>query len=274
MNVPNLQEILTNIVVGLINELVNFVPRLISTIVILTIGFLIARLVRTLVRTILAKVGIDRIGDKPNEIDVIRNLNTPIRISGLIGQVLYFFIVLVFATAAAELLGVAALTDLVKGITTLIPKLIVAAVVLIAGLFVAEGLKKLIISLCLSFNISAGRMLGSIAFSFFLTITIINALSQAGLNTQLLESSFNLIIGGVIIAFAVGYGIASRDVLANILSSFYAKNKFKIGQYIRVEETEGRIIAIDSTSLTLQTGESSTLIPLQTVQQKKVEIFA
>ncbi len=229
---------------------------------------------RTLVRTILAKVGIDRIGDKLNEIDVIRNLNTPIRISGLIGQVLYFFIVLVFATAAAELLGVAALTDLVKGITTLIPKLIVAAVVLIAGLFVAEGLKKLIISLCLSFNISAGRMLGSIAFSFFLTITIINALSQAGLNTQLLESSFNLIIGGVIIAFAVGYGIASRDVLANILSSFYAKNKFKIGQYIRVEETEGRIIAIDSTSLTLQTGESSTLIPLQTVQQKKVEIFA
>jgi hypothetical protein len=273
MNVPNLQEILTNIIVGLINQIVNFVPRFISTVVILLIGVLIARLVRLVVRTVLAKVGIDRVGDKLNEIDVVKNLNTPIKISALVGQVLYFFIVLLFATAAAELLGVPALTNLVTGIVTLIPKLIVAAVVLIAGLFVSEGLKKLVISLCLSFNISAGRMLGSIVFAFFLTITIINALSQAGLNTQLLEASFNLIIGGVILAFAVGYGIASRDVLANILSSFYAKNKFRIGQYVRIEETEGRITAIDSTSLTLQTGESSTLIPLQTVQQKKVEIF-
>ncbi len=273
MNVPNLQDILINIVVGLINQMVNFVPRLISTIVILSIGVLIARIVKTIVQTLLSKVGIDRIGEKLNEIDVIKNMNTTIKVSALIGQVIYFFIILVFATAATELLGVAALTDLVKGITTLIPKLIVAAVVLVAGLFVSEGLKKLIISLCLSFNISAGRMLGSIAFSFFLTITIINALSQAGLNTQLLESSFSLIVGGVILAFAVGYGIASRDVLANILSSFYAKNKFQIGQYVRVDGTEGRITAIDSTSLTLQTGESSTVIPLQTVQQKNVEIF-
>jgi Conserved TM helix/Mechanosensitive ion channel len=273
MNVPDLREILTNILVGLINQLVNFVPRFVSTIVILLVGWVVAKVVRTVVTTVLAKVGIDRIGDRLNDIDIIRNLNSPIRLSAFIGQVLSFFITLVFATAAAELLGVPALTDLVKGITTLIPKLVVAAIVLVAGLFVAEGLKKLIISLCLSFNISAGRMLGSIVFSLFLTITIINALSQAGLNTQLLESSFNLIIGGVILAFAVGYGVASRDVLANILSSFYAKNRFAVGQYIRIGETEGRITGIDSTALTLQTGESSTIIPLQALQHKNVEIF-
>ncbi|RZK34925.1 MAG: hypothetical protein EOO61_12775, partial [Hymenobacter sp.] len=154
-SIPNLQEILTNIVLGLVNQLVNFIPRLISAIVILVLGILIARLIRKVVQTILRKVGIDTIGEKLNDIDLVKNLNTEIRLSTVIAQVLYFFIVLIFATAAAEMLGVAALTDLVLGITNLIPKLIVAGVMIIVGLFISDSLKKLVISICQSFNISA-----------------------------------------------------------------------------------------------------------------------
>lgn len=272
-NVPDLQEILINIVTGLINQLVNFIPRLISAIVILVLGLLIAKLVRRVVQTVLGKIGIDRIGEKLNEIDLVKKMNTEIKISALLATVLYFFILLIFATAAAEMLGVAALTDLVVGVTNLIPKLIIAALMLVVGLFISEGLKQFVISICNSFNISAGRMLGTIVFFFFLIITLINALGQAGINTELLESSFNLIIGGVIFAFAVGYGIASRDVMANILSSFYSKNKYKEGQTIQIDEVKGQILKIDTTSLTLQTGETTTIFPLQTLQTKKVEVF-
>ncbi len=272
-NVPNLQEILTNIIVGLINQLINFVPRLISAIVILVLGLLIAKLVRKVVQTVLGKVGIDKIGEQLNEIDLVKRLNTEIKVSAIVAQVLYFFIVLIFATAAAEMLGVAALTDLVLGVTNLIPKLIVAGLMLVVGLFISEGLKKFVIGLCNSFNISAGRMLGTLIFFFFFIITLINALGQAGLNTELLESSFNLIIGGIIVAFALGYGLASRDVMANIVSSFYSKNKFKEGQTIRIGDVKGEIIKIDSTSLTLRTGETTTIFPLQTLQTRQVEVF-
>lgn len=272
-NVPNLQEILTNIVVGLINQLINFVPRLISALVILILGLLIAKLIRKVVQTVLGKIGIDKIGEQLNEIDLVKRLNTEIKVSTIVAQVLYFFVALIFATAAAEMLGVAALTDLVVGVTNLIPKLIVAGFMLVVGLFISEGLKKFVIGLCNSFNISAGRMLGTLIFFFFFIITLINALGQAGLNTELLESSFNLIIGGIIVAFALGYGLASRDVMANIVSSFYSKNKFKEGQTIRIDDVKGEIIKIDSTSLTLRTGETTTIFPLQTLQTRRVEVF-
>ena len=200
-------------------------------------------------------------------------MNTDIKISAILAQVFFLFIVLVFGTAVAEMLCVAALTDLMLDITNLIPKLIVAGIMLIVGLFVSEGLKQFVISLCNSFNISAGRMRGTLVFFFFLIILLINALRQAGLNTELLESSFNLIIGGIIFAFAVGYRIASRDVMANILSSFYSKNRYKEGQTIQIDEVKGQILEIDSTSLTLQTGETTTVFPLQVLQTKKVEVF-
>jgi small-conductance mechanosensitive channel len=88
-----------------------------------------------------------------------------------------------------------------------------------------------------------------------------------------LESSFNLLIGGIILAFAVGYGFASKDILANILSSFYNKNRYEEGQIIQIDEVKGQIVSLDSTSITLQTGDTKTVFPLQTLQSKKVEIF-
>jgi len=148
-----------------------------------------------------------------------------------------------------------------------------AAIMLQVGVLVADALKKAVVSICQTFKVASGKLLGMIVFYFFLIIIIISALGQAGINTELLESSFNLLIGGIIFAFAVGYGIASRDVMANILSSFYSKDRFKEGQTVQIDDVKGTILSIDNTSLTLRTGDTTTIFPLQTLQSRKIEVF-
>ncbi|MBO0937764.1 mechanosensitive ion channel [Fibrella sp. HMF5335] len=270
---PNITQILINTFQTLIAQFISFVPKLIGAVVVLGIGVLVAKLVSALVGRVLKQAGFDRIGDKLNEIDVIRQLQTEIKLSEIVSKVLYYFILLVFITAATETLGVAAITGMVTALVNFIPKLIAAAIMLQVGVLIADVLKKGVISLCASFNIASGRLLGTVVFVFILLITIISALGQAGINTELLESSFNLLIGGVIFAFAVGYGLASRDVMANLLSSFYTKNKFKEGQRIRVEGITGQIISVDGTTLTLKTGDSTTTVPMQLLQTKTVEFL-
>lgn len=270
---PNITQILINTFQTLIAQFVNFVPKFIGAVVVLGIGVLVAKILSSLIQRTLKAASFDRFGDKLNEIDIIRQLQTEIKLSEIIAKVLYYFILLVFITAATETLGVAAITGMVTSLVNFIPKLIAAAIMLQVGVLVADVLKRGVVSLCNSFRISSGRILGTVVFFFILIITIISALGQAGINTELLESSFNLLIGAVFLAFAVGYGLASRDVMANILSSFYTKNKFKEGQTIRLEGITGQIIQVDSTSLTLQTGESTTTIPMQLLQTKTVEFL-
>lgn len=272
-SLPNLTEILINTFRTLINQFVDFVPRLIGATVVLIIGVLVARMAALVVKNLLGRVGFDKIGDKLNEIDFIKQLQTEIKLSEIVAKVLYYFILLVFITAATETLGVKAISDMVLALVNFIPKVIAAAIMLQVGVLVADALKKAVVSLCQTFKIASGKLLGMIVFFFFLIITIISALGQAGINTELLESSFNLLIGGIIFAFAVGYGIASRDVMANILASFYSKNRFQEGQTIQIDDVKGQIIKIDSTSLTLQTGETTSIFPLQALQSKKIEVF-
>jgi hypothetical protein len=102
---------------------------------------------------------------------------------------------------------------------------------------------------------------------------VIQSVAQVGINTSLLESSFNLLVGGIILAFAIGYGFASKEILLNIISSFYSKDRYKEGQTIEIDGIKGEIIAMDNTTITLKTGDSKTIFPLQVMQSKTVIVF-
>jgi Conserved TM helix/Mechanosensitive ion channel len=270
---PSLTDILIATLTKLINQFVEFVPRFIFAACILLIGYLVAKGLAIIIKKVLERVGFDKIGDKLNEISIVKQLQTEIKLSEVVAKVLYYFIMLGFITDATKTLGVGAITGLVEKLVNFVPQLIVAAIMLQIGVLVSEAIKNAVVSICKSFNVPSAKLIGNIAFSFFLVITIISSLSQAGINTELLESSFNLILGGIILAFGVGYGFASRDLLANILSSFYTKNRYQEGQTIKIDGVKGVVMKMDNTSLTLKTDDSTVVVPLQSLQSKNVEIF-
>ncbi|GAB2782966.1 mechanosensitive ion channel [Rhabdobacter roseus] len=270
--IPNLSEILINTFNTLINQFVDFVPRLIGCGVIILVGYLVAKSVSLVVRNLLGRIGFDRVGEKLNEIGIIKQLKAEIRLSLIIAKVLYYFILLVFLTAATETLGVDAITSMVLSLVNFIPKLIAAAIMLQVGIMLADAIKSAVTTLCKSFNVPSATLIGNLVFVFFLVITFISSLGQIGINTQLLESSFNLILGGIVVAFALGYGLSSRDVLANMIASFYTRNKYQEGQVVQIDEVRGTIVEVDSTSITVQHETTRTVIPLQQFQNKKVEI--
>jgi hypothetical protein len=269
---PNIQDILIDTFRKLLEQLTSFISGFIPAIIVLVIGIFVAKLIRKAMQTALSKANVDKLGDKLNEIDVIKKMGE-IKLSQLIPSILYYYILLMFIQISTALLGMKALTDMVASVMILIPKLIVASIMIFAGIMIAEALKNAVVNICKSLKIDSGKLLGSVVFSFFLIIVLIAALKQAGIETSLLESSFNLIIGGIIFSFAVGYGMASRDVLSNILSSFYSKNKFREGQTVAIDGVKGEIISMDITSITLRTGDSETIFPLSVLQNKSVETF-
>ncbi|PWJ60135.1 mechanosensitive ion channel-like protein [Dyadobacter jejuensis] len=272
-NFPNITEILLNTFNTLISQFVEFVPRVIGCIVILLIGYLVARGVRIVISQLLSRVGLDRVGDKLNEIDIIKKLKTEVKLSDIVATILYYYILLIFLTFAADTLGVDTITNMVLSLVGFIPKLIAGAIMLQVGIMLSDALKTGVVSICKSFNISAAKLIGNIVFVFFLVITFITALGQIGIETALLESSFTIIFGGAIAAFGLGYGIASRDVLANIISSFYSRKNYQVGQVIKIGTVKGVISKIDTTSVTVVNETATTIIPLQMFQNTQVEVY-
>ena len=269
----NISGIFKNIFATLVAQFQDFVPRVLWCLVILIAGYFIAKAVKIVIKQILSKIGFDRIGERLNEIGIIKQLKTEVSLSDIVAKVFYYYLLLIFLTLAAEKLGVDTITNMVMSLVNFIPKLIAGAIMLQIGIMLSDAIKTAVIALCKSFNISSAKLIGNIAFIFFLIITFITALGQIGIETALLESSFILIIGGVVGAFAIGYGIASKDVLANIISSFYSRKNYHEGQTIKIDDVKGIITKIDNTTVTIVNDNITTIIPLQLFQTKQVEIF-
>jgi Conserved TM helix len=271
---PNLKDILIETFTNLIKQFSNFTSNLISALVILLIGWLVAKTVAIIIKKVLAKVGIDKIGDKIKEIDAISKFNLDFKLSEILAKIVYVFVMLFLAISAADKLGVPAISNMFIMLVEFIPKVMVATVMILLGLIISDLAKGFVITLCKSFNIASGKLIGMAVFVFILFIVVILALGQAGINTALLESSFNIIIAGLVLAFSIGYGFASKEILLNIISSFYSKDKFKEGQDVEISGVRGIITRLDNTSVTLDTNGSLTVFPLKVMQTEKIVIFS
>lgn len=258
----------------MLNKVSQGVPNFITALFIVIVGIIIAKIVARIVRKLLEKVKIDQVGQKLNEIDFVEKSNIEIKLSAILSKVIYYFIVLFALVAGTDVLNMPAISNMVVNFMEFIPNLIVALVLIIVGLLGADILRKMVKTTCDSLGIPTAKMISSAIFYFVFITVLVMALSQAGIQTEFLSQNISIIIGGAVLAFSVGYGLASKDTAANILASSYAKDKLSIGDVVSIDGSKGTIIAMDRSTVTLKSDDKKVILPLQTLVKNKLEIFS
>jgi hypothetical protein len=258
----------------MLGNLINALPKVAAALVVFILGYIVAKIIARMIRSFLERIKIDKYGDKLNEIDIVNKAKLEIKISQLISKIMYYILMLFVLVIATDVLGMAAVSELVMDIFNFLPNLLVAIIVLIVGLLLSEAIRSLVYTACNSLGIPSAKIISSFLFYFLFINVVISALSQAKINTEFLAQNLSLIIGGGVLAFAIGYGFASKDTIANFLGSFYVKEKFDLGDMISIEGDTGEVIAMDKNSLTLQMDEKQVIFPLNKLTKSKVEIHS
>ncbi len=257
--------------------LLNFaavIDNIVGALVVVLIGWLVASLVARVTKRLLIGIGIDRLAERLNEIDIIHKSKLRLVPSVLLSKILYYLLFFVFVIAATDVLGMEAVTLLMGNLLNYIPKLLSALVVFVVGVLVADFLKKIVLTTCQSLGIPAASVIANVVFYFLFLNVVMITLSQAGIDTNFIQDNISIILAGVVLAFAIGYGLASRTIVANFLSSFYNKEKLRIGDVIGIEGVKGSVIAIDNNAFTLQTEDRQVIVPLSKLSSEKIEVFA
>lgn len=254
-------------------NLTSILPNIVGAILVFLIGWLVAKTIARVIKKVLSKVGIDKLAERLNEIEIVYKSNVKIVPSILLSKIVYYMLMLIVIMAATDVLKMEAVSKLVNDIINYIPSLLTAMMVLAIGILVADTVKNAVQTACTSLAIPAGKVISSVVFYFLFINVLMMALSQAQLETGFIESNISIILAGVVGAFAIGYGFASRNIVASLLTSFYNKERVKTGDIIRIAGTEGRVTAIDSTSLTLQTHTGGeVVVPLHKLSSEMFEI--
>ena len=257
---------------NLLTQLKNFLPNLIFALAILIIGWIFAKIVARVFKNILRALKVDSIADKINDIDIVRKTNIKILPSNVISKLIYYILMLFVLVIATEKLGVEAVTDLLTDFIGYLPRLLTALLFFVIGLLIADAIRGVVLTACQSLGIPSSSIIASVVFYFiFLSVTM-SALDQAGIQTDFIKSNLMIIIAGAVGAFALGYGLASKGMMANFLASFYTKSKFIVGDTITINGIKGQIIEMDNTTAVVQTENSKVVLPLSKLAENEVEI--
>jgi len=257
----------------LLEQFLSVIPNVLGAIIVFVIGWMIAKLFERVIKRAMKVIGIDKLAAQLNDIEIVQKTNVKVVPSTLLSKLVYYFLLLIFSIVSAEILQVQPVSQLVLDILNYLPLVISAALVLMIGIVVAEALKNIVQTTTQSLGIPSAKIIASFVFYFILLISLVTALTQIGIDTNFLSTNLSVIIAGAVAAFAIGYGLASKDTMANYLASFYSKDRFIIGDVISVNGVKGEIIYMDNNSLTLQSENSKVIIPLSILSKGQVEIF-
>lgn len=243
------------------SKLAGFIPNLLGALVVVLLGFIVAKLLDTLFSKLLAKLGLDRLMAGAGLTKLLARGGIQAAVSTLVGKVVYWFVLLVFLVSAAESLGLQRVSATLDLFALYLPKVFGAALVLLAGVLLAQLASGLVRGAAEGVGLEYGSSLGRIAQAMVIVISISVAIGQLEVKTELLNIVIAIVLAAVGLALALALGLGSREVVAQIVAGIYLRELYEVGQQIRVGEIEGTIEEI-GTVKTILLDEEGELVTL------------
>ena len=249
------------------------IPKLLTAIFVLLIGRLIALTLKKVIQRVLTALKLDQFANQLNDIDIVQRSGMRIELSNLLAQAFYYVVMLGVIVMATDLLGIQLITDMVRGVINYLPALFSAFVMFLLGLFLADMVRGVLSTMLRSMGVPSASFIANGVFYFLFVTVAVSALAQAKIETGFIASNITIVIAAIAAAFAIGYGRASRDLVANYLAGYYNRNKVRVGDEVEILGARGKVVLLDATSMILQTDERAIVIPLGKLTTEKVEII-
>jgi len=179
-----------------------FIPKLIGFLLILIIGYFIAKFVAKLVDKLLERAGFDQAVEKGGVKKALAK--SQYDASDIVAKLVFFAIFIPVLSAAVGALGIQALQQPLAAFIALIPKIIVAIILIVVGAVLA-GAAKTFIQNSLG-GLSYGKIVANAVAILIMIGFVKSALDQVGIATTVTGPLLYAILGTVAGILIVGAG--------------------------------------------------------------------
>src|SRR5687768_10106709 len=183
------------------------------------------------------------------------------RVEKAVGRAVYWLVVVLAVMAATETLGLPVVTAWLSGIATFLPRVAVAILIIALGTVAARVARHVVTSTAAAANVTSSERLGRVTELALLLGTALVAIEQLGIEISFLKATLLILFSALLLGAALAFGIGGRDLVANILSAHYVHRLYQVGQVVRIDGVEGRIVRIAETSVILECAEGDVSIP-------------
>jgi small-conductance mechanosensitive channel len=140
-------------------------------------------------------------------------------------------------------------------LTLYVPKVLGAALILLAGVLLAQLLSGLVRGAAEGVGLDYANGLARMAQGLVIIISISVAIGQLEVKTELLNYVIAIVLITVGLAVALAFGLGSRELVGQILAGIYVRERYEVGQRVKLADVEGQIEEIGTVKTLLLTDD-------------------
>ena len=251
----------------LVDRLTANLPSVAAALLLLLVGWLLAKGLRAiamravmLVDTLLPRVGLPR--------------ERIARSGVVVGALVFWTVLLLFVTAATQVLGLQAFADWLARLLDYVPTLAAGLLILAVGWLLSGFVADLAEATATRLEPRQRVMLARIVRVTILAVAILIGADQIGIRVTFLAIFAGALVftvgGGV--AIAVGFG--AREHVANLIAAHHWRGAFAPGQTLRVGEHEGRLLDVTATGVVLESADGRVVVPARLLNELPVTVVS
>ncbi len=216
-------ELIVEPVRQMLTRILNYLPVLLGALFILIVGWIVAKAIRRLVNWLLKTVRFDVLADKAGITEILRKGDLKISAGELISSIVYWLIIIMVLVITVDALGLPKSSALLSGLFAYVPKVIAALLVLIVAMFLASFVSGIVRTAAANANLPKPELLAGISRWAIIIFAVTISLEQLGIAPLLVTGAFNILLGGVVLALALAFGLGGKEAAARYLEQLRKK---------------------------------------------------
>jgi hypothetical protein len=216
-------EVFSQSLIGLWYGFISFVPGLLGAIILFVVGWAVGSIIGKAITQLVSVLKVDKLFESAGANAFMTRAGIKMNVSGIIGGLVKWFIIVVFLMASLQIIGLTQVNDFLReAVLYYLPKVIIASLVLVIATVLADAMKKLVQASAQAANIRSANMLGSITLYAIWIFAFIIALSELGIATAFMQILFTGFIAALAIAGGLAFGLGGKEAASRAVDKISA----------------------------------------------------
>jgi hypothetical protein len=223
----NWNDLITDPIRQMLTKILAYLPILLGALIILIVGWIVAKVIRRLVNWLLTTIRFDTMADKAGVSDILSKGDLKITAGEVVSGLVYWLVIIMVLVMTVNALGLPNTSDVLASLFAYIPNVIAALLVLVVAMFLAGFVSGIVRIAAGNAKLPKPELLAGISRWAIIIFALTIALAQLGIATLLVTTTFNIILGGIVLALALAFGLGGKDAAARYLDELKQKRSGK-----------------------------------------------
>ena len=223
----NWDELITDPIRQMLSKILAYLPTLLGALIILIVGWILAKAIKRLVNSLLKMVRFDAIADKAGISAVLKKGDLKTNAREVVSGLVYWLIIIMVLVMTVDALGLPKASDILASLFAYVPKVIAALLVLVVAMFLASFVSEIVHTACGNAKLPSPGLIAGISKWAIIIFAVTVAMEELGIAPLLVGTAFNIILGGIVLALALAFGLGCKDAAARYLEELRQKRSGK-----------------------------------------------